>query len=44
MAKCPSLYGRQRKMYMSKVVLSEAQVLTVLLLTITHGLAEMPQQ
>ena len=28
MAKCPSLEGRQRKMYKSKVVLPEAQVLT----------------
>ena len=44
MAKCPSLEGRQRKMYKSKAVLLETQVLTGLRSPITHGLAEMPQQ
>jgi len=39
MAKCPSLDGRQRKMYKSKAVLLEAQVLTDLMLSITHGLS-----
>ena len=37
MAKYPSLEGRQRKACMSKVELPEAQVLTVLSLTVTHG-------
>ena len=37
MAKYPSLEGRQRKACMSKVELPEAQVLTVLPSTVTHG-------
>jgi hypothetical protein len=37
MAKYPSLDGRQRKACMSKVELPEAQVLTVVYLTVTHG-------
>ena len=43
MAKCPSLKSHQRKMYKSKAVLLEAQVLTIFLRIITHGLAVMPQ-
>ena len=37
MAKYPSLDGRQRKACMSKVELPEAQVLTVIIETVTHG-------
>ena len=37
MAKYPSLEGRQRKACMSKVELPEAQVLTVIIETVTHG-------
>jgi len=44
MVKCPNLDGHQRKVYMSKAVLPEAQVLTIFHVIITHGLAEMPQQ
>ena len=37
MAKYPSLDGRQRKAYMSKVELPETQVLTATRLAVTHG-------
>ena len=38
MAKYPSLDGRQRKVYMSKAELPEAQVLTDLHVSVTYGL------
>ena len=44
MAKYPSLDGRKRKVYMSKAELPESQVLTVLHLTVTHGLSSCSTQ
>ena len=38
MVKYPNLDGRQCKVYTSKVELPEAQVLTVLLLSVAYGL------
>ncbi len=40
MAKYPSLDCRQCKVYMSKVELPEAQVLTELFRSVTYGLAK----
>jgi hypothetical protein len=44
MVKYPNLDGRQRKVDMSKAELPENQVLTVLALTITHGLSSCSTQ
>ncbi len=43
MAKYPSLEGRQRKVHMSKAELPEAQVLTVLHETVTHGFMQVTE-